>query len=162
MRHVQLLVQVLKLTQAQSDTIVEMRKVLLHKLGTVYDERRQLHLQVSRLLEGLECFIELGISKFLHPIRVGSTRLTSPCAGLSFGFGCFLNPSDQGLAHAEPLVHGFFSQASVDVLPMNAVPLSVYSVDQTSSLKFSTEVLLRLHVMFLHSASFSAQDAALQ
>lgn len=48
-------VQVLKLTQAQSDTIVEMRKVLLHKLGTVYDERRQLHLQVGRLLIGLEC-----------------------------------------------------------------------------------------------------------
>lgn len=53
MRHVHLRVQVLKLTQAQSDTIVEMRKVLLHKLGTVYDERRQLHLQVRRLLEAL-------------------------------------------------------------------------------------------------------------
>ncbi|KAK9841294.1 hypothetical protein WJX74_003325 [Apatococcus lobatus] len=44
------ILQALKLTQAQSDTIVEMRKVLLHKLGSVYDERRQLHLQTMALM----------------------------------------------------------------------------------------------------------------
>ncbi len=38
------------MTQQQSETIMEMRKVLLVKLGTVYDERRQLHLQVQLLL----------------------------------------------------------------------------------------------------------------
>ena len=38
--------QALQLTEVQSETIVEMRKSLLVKLGKVYDERRQLHLQV--------------------------------------------------------------------------------------------------------------------
>ncbi|KAK9859329.1 hypothetical protein WJX84_004028 [Apatococcus fuscideae] len=44
------ILKALQLTEVQSETIVEMRKSLLVKLGKVYDERRQLHLQTMALM----------------------------------------------------------------------------------------------------------------